>query len=235
MREHQGIIEGALLGGVVAAWVSAASIVGTNPAQHFTSPVVLGLSVAGATCLIAALVLFGISSPLRRAVRKVRVLSWYAWRYVRLKPPVMPSDDEIVEMVAALGRLADEIDGPVGRVTTGGKSGDASAGQTRHGAQKRREATLIRFMDQGEGYRERITRDLYPSPPTLIGNPVTWPILYALLTKWLSELHGYALHDLSDDFVKRIPSLPPGATSKDGLVAIDATISLIEEAVGVMS
>jgi hypothetical protein len=107
-------------------------------------------------------------------------------------------------------------------------------GLTRERAQERRKATLIRFMDQGEGFRERITKAAYPSPPSLVGNSVTWPLLYILVVKWLSELHDYALRELPEDFVERIPSARSGATPKDGLDAIDATIGLIEQAVGEM-
>lgn len=106
---------------------------------------------------------------------------------------------------------------------------------TRARAQERRKATLIRFMDQGEEYRERITRAAYPSPPSLIGNPMAWPILEVLLIKWLSELHEYALLELSEGFVRRIPSLRSRATTKDGLDAIDVTISLIEKTLDAMT
>jgi hypothetical protein len=108
---------------------------------------------------------------------------------------------------------------------------DNPAGQKRQRAKERRKETLLRFADRGEDYRERITRAVYPSPPSIVGGgEVSWMVSRILVIKWLSELADYARVELSEDFVRRIPTVGD-PTPRATLAAIDAAIALIEETV----
>lgn len=70
MFEHRGVIGGSFLVSAVAAWIAAASIVATNPRQHFGSSIVLALLAAGGLLFFLAILAFlwpapSSASPLR--------------------------------------------------------------------------------------------------------------------------------------------------------------------------
>jgi hypothetical protein len=74
VREHKGVIGGALLSVAGLAFVSAPVTVATAEHQHFSSSIILGLLAGGVACTIAGLGVLGASRPsLRRRLRVIGV------------------------------------------------------------------------------------------------------------------------------------------------------------------
>jgi hypothetical protein len=68
MREHSGTIGGALLGGALACWITAVSLVGGAQGVEWSDKLIIGLIVGGVLCFIFSVTFF--ATPDKTAERE---------------------------------------------------------------------------------------------------------------------------------------------------------------------